>query len=73
MDGIIINDKVYKLVEDSEDFNCEDCALEKYCYNFPESICISAFTHEECHFEKVEKSSAENNKQSEVLNQTYFY
>lgn len=33
MDGIIINDEIYKLVEDGEDFDCKDCALEKYCRN----------------------------------------
>lgn len=73
MDGIIINDKIYKLVKDSEDFGCSDCALEEYCNNFSTSICTAAFTHKDCHFEKVEESSVESNKQSEIPNQTYFY
>lgn len=73
MDGLIINDEVYKLVEDGEDFDCKDCALEKYCGNFDTSICTESFitTANSCrHFEKVEKG---DDKQSEIPNQTYFY
>ena len=76
MDGIIINDEIYKLAKDSEDFGCSYCALEEYCNNFSTSICTSAFVHKEYHLEKVErivKSPIEDNKQPEISNQSYFY
>ena len=74
MDGIIINDEVYKLVEDDKDFDCADCALKEYCDNFGISICTAAFTsNAPKHFEKVEKTSSKNDKQSETSNQSYFY
>lgn len=77
MDGIIINDEVYKLVEDNdEDFDCKDCALEEYCGNFGESTCTSAFisaADSYRHFEKVEKTSSKSDKQPETSNQSYFY
>lgn len=68
MDGLIINDEVYKLVKDGEDFDCEDCALYKYCNSLKSPICDFILGSRESHFEKVE-----TNKNLEVPNQTYFY
>ena len=74
MDGIIINDEVYKLVEDDKDFDCVDCALKEYCDNFSTLICTAAFNSNTFkHFEKVEKTSSQSDKQSETSSQSYFY
>lgn len=74
MNGVIINDEVYKLVKDGEDFDCEDCALHEYCHSLKGTICYTAFNFVESHFEKVNSvNDLEDDKQSETPNQTYFY
>lgn len=73
MNGIIIDNVIYKLVKGSTNFECMICALNEYCSTFETSICIAAFTDKESHFEKVEETPIESNKQLEIPNQSYFY
>jgi hypothetical protein len=42
--AIIINGRVYELIDDSEENECDRCALVVDCNEYREPICVNVFT-----------------------------
>ena len=51
---ISIGDESHKLVEDKQEFNCEDCSLFKTCTSLETGDLCCLFSEKLSHFEKVE-------------------
>lgn len=76
MDGLIINNVIYKVVKDTSVNPCDnECAISELCSKNQDLDCIAErLSGNSMHLEKVNSvNDLEDDKQSEIPNQTYFY
>lgn len=55
---ISIDDEFHELVEDKQEFECEDCSLFKYCAASGVSTLCGFFSDNLAHFKKIRRRNS---------------